>query len=725
MTRPPVARSRYLRPISTATFLPLVLYEQFKFFYKFYFSLVALSQFVPALRIGFLATYIVPLAFVLAFAIGKEAFDDYKRYLRDRAANAALYSRLLVFLEKNDRVPADVPLLRTSDPSGTCFVRTDQLDIETDWQLRVAVERTQALQSDADLLAIEGDVYADPPTKDIHTFAGTLTLRSIPASDEKQERMPPMADNMLWANTVLAAGNAFGIVVYTDPEVRAIMNTSQPGTKVGLLDHEINRLAKILCAVTFALSVILVAHNGFRGALVGVCVAVPPPLLEHDPDLASRQSRHGQDRLRCPEHALPNKPTTDMPTPVPSLLTVTPNATLVGSPRLPPPGPLTASYDMDALEDTLTRMWTRKGGGVESMGIKLTETRTLRPRTPEEDRFFTFGADYGDSERFLVKYAWENRLRIRTDKGLVILFGWTPPWAPFSLFGIDGGESHSAVAIKALMAAIATLSGIEVRFMNVEPFAPAVEDMQRLNEAQNDDDEWSTPAPEDDERAYRAVNMVLLQQEPRPILGGLVLGPIPAAYLGLDWDDPTHPHTTLLEDGNFPAQMIPHPVDTRHPTDPIKHSAAQLAFLSYARTFLGTIGVSVGPLEEFYATYQKAYQSLASKTYLRRIVPLDRLRSNFGRGFDFEDPDLDEIDLLGKQWLPCTVEHAECGRKIHITRTVKATTRSNRKAILPQSCPHCRQALSRSHVRLAPHTVWEDVVLPGDVEKLRRTGDIV
>lgn len=124
---------------------------------------------------------------------------------------------------------------------------------------------------------------------------------------------------------------------------------------------------------------------------------------------------------------------------------------------------------MDALEDTLTRMWTRKGGGVESMGIKLTETRTLRPRTPEEDRFFTFGADYGDSERFLVKYAWENRLRIRTDKGLVILFGWTPPWAPFSLFGIDGGESHSAVAIKALMAAIATLSGIEVRFMVSSP----------------------------------------------------------------------------------------------------------------------------------------------------------------------------------------------------------------------------------------------------------------
>ena len=34
------------------TFLPLVLYEQFKFFFNAYFLAVALSQFVPALKIG-------------------------------------------------------------------------------------------------------------------------------------------------------------------------------------------------------------------------------------------------------------------------------------------------------------------------------------------------------------------------------------------------------------------------------------------------------------------------------------------------------------------------------------------------------------------------------------------------------------------------------------------------------------------------------------------------
>lgn len=35
-----------------ASFFPIVLYEQFKFFFNLYFLLVALSQFVPQLRIG-------------------------------------------------------------------------------------------------------------------------------------------------------------------------------------------------------------------------------------------------------------------------------------------------------------------------------------------------------------------------------------------------------------------------------------------------------------------------------------------------------------------------------------------------------------------------------------------------------------------------------------------------------------------------------------------------
>jgi len=246
--------------------------------------------------------------------MGKEAYDDYKRHLRDREANSQKYLILvpprshspdsgphtrsvpssslrvgdLVILEKNQRVPADMVLLRTSDPSGTCFIRTDQLDGETDWKLRVAAPATQKLGGDRELMVLEGEVYgefctclnpiarakylcsfsrrivlsADSPIKDIHTFVGTLTINNPSSSSLPSNPSSPVsplvlsstvepltAENVVWSNTVLAAGSAVGFVVYTGQETRAVMNTSHPGTKVGLLDLEINGLAKVSVTV--------------------------------------------------------------------------------------------------------------------------------------------------------------------------------------------------------------------------------------------------------------------------------------------------------------------------------------------------------------------------------------------------------------------------------------------------------------------------------------------
>lgn len=51
----------------------------------------------------------------------------------------------LIVIEKDRRIPADIVLLRTTEKSGACFVRTDQLDGETDWKLRIAMPCTQNL----------------------------------------------------------------------------------------------------------------------------------------------------------------------------------------------------------------------------------------------------------------------------------------------------------------------------------------------------------------------------------------------------------------------------------------------------------------------------------------------------------------------------------------------------------------------------------------------------
>ena len=44
-----------------------------------------------------------------------------------------------------DRIPADMVTLYSDNEQGTLFLKTDQLDGETDWKLRKAVKMTQAL----------------------------------------------------------------------------------------------------------------------------------------------------------------------------------------------------------------------------------------------------------------------------------------------------------------------------------------------------------------------------------------------------------------------------------------------------------------------------------------------------------------------------------------------------------------------------------------------------
>jgi hypothetical protein len=65
----------------------------------------------------------------------------------------------LVLLEKNQRAPANLTLLCTSDSSGTCFIHTDQLDGKTDWKLHVALPMTQKLPFGHEHLNIDAEIY--------------------------------------------------------------------------------------------------------------------------------------------------------------------------------------------------------------------------------------------------------------------------------------------------------------------------------------------------------------------------------------------------------------------------------------------------------------------------------------------------------------------------------------------------------------------------------------
>ena len=48
----------------------------------------------------------------------------------------------LIKVRANERAPADMVIMYTTEKTGTFFIRTDQLDGETDWKLRQPLHLT-------------------------------------------------------------------------------------------------------------------------------------------------------------------------------------------------------------------------------------------------------------------------------------------------------------------------------------------------------------------------------------------------------------------------------------------------------------------------------------------------------------------------------------------------------------------------------------------------------
>lgn len=59
-----------------------------------------------------------------------------------------------------------------SGPATSIFLRTDQLDGETDWKPRKPVPQTQKCVHPIDMLQLPGTVIASPPSEEIYTFLG-------------------------------------------------------------------------------------------------------------------------------------------------------------------------------------------------------------------------------------------------------------------------------------------------------------------------------------------------------------------------------------------------------------------------------------------------------------------------------------------------------------------------------------------------------------------------
>lgn len=87
----------------------------------------------------------------------------------------------IIEIKANQRIPADCVVLSTGEEDGTVFIRTDQLDGETDWKLRKAIKFTHNFITKNDYSSIFNllaTVNADEPILDIYKFEGFFKVEA-------------------------------------------------------------------------------------------------------------------------------------------------------------------------------------------------------------------------------------------------------------------------------------------------------------------------------------------------------------------------------------------------------------------------------------------------------------------------------------------------------------------------------------------------------------------
>jgi phospholipid-translocating ATPase len=155
---------------------------------------------------------------------------------------------MIVQIKANDRIPADLLVLSSSDADGHTFIRTDQLDGETDWKLRKAVKLTHP-QTDS-LIEMRACCKCEPPSASIYSFKGKISVER----EEGKVREALSLENVIWASTVLACNPIWGLVIYCGKDTRISLNSKLPTSKIGKFDREMDTLAKMLFMIMVLLT---------------------------------------------------------------------------------------------------------------------------------------------------------------------------------------------------------------------------------------------------------------------------------------------------------------------------------------------------------------------------------------------------------------------------------------------------------------------------------------
>ena len=261
------------------TFLPFALLNQYKNPFNIYFLVSMIIDCIPSISSVNPTTTIMPVVIVMIINLIREAVEDYRKYSNDKSVNESLnyVYKLPKFLKqkcelinvgnivrvkKNETIPADLLIIKTSLKSGFCYMQTSNLDGETALKPREAIHFTQqkiryeSPKTFKNIFNPNFYIEVDIPSANIYEIGGTIFYKN-------QKIYFDSKNILLKGSRLKSVDYAFGIAIYTGKDTKLMKNINRTKLK----QSDIDRLLLYIIIFLIGLSIFVTIISSIIGVV--------------------------------------------------------------------------------------------------------------------------------------------------------------------------------------------------------------------------------------------------------------------------------------------------------------------------------------------------------------------------------------------------------------------------------------------------------------------------
>lgn len=247
------------------SFLPLALLYQYTNYFNIYFLIVTIILSIKSISTMSWTIGVIPYLVVIGMSLIREGVEDYKKNSYDKKFNNLQSKKFnykkkefetiawkdlkvgdVIQICKNEQIPCDGIIIKSSNENNLCYLETTNLDGESALKARESIDIFQNIKTTS------YHIYVDHPNKNIYKVDGYI----ISDTNQKNKIFFNINNILLRGGTLKNADFVYCVVIYTGPDSKIMQNINKQNYKQSHIEKLVNSIVIFVILLTFLICIV-------------------------------------------------------------------------------------------------------------------------------------------------------------------------------------------------------------------------------------------------------------------------------------------------------------------------------------------------------------------------------------------------------------------------------------------------------------------------------------